>query len=304
MAVTTYSSNGTPSDAVGVTGDFVIDYGGRFLWGPKPSDTAWAGSAKSIVGPTGPIAVNVLSTQSVGFGTGFVSTASLSATPVTGVYPGTTQTVAFVPQAATAFMGMSYTNPGTGTTTLTLLDQTANAPIFSATVTANATANLGPYTTTQYPMQANRSYVWQITGSGTANIAANPMYLFPAATPTYNVSQLSTATQIATTFSGTGKVLNAGASAISYAFRLPKVGYIYGFNYINTSPGALTLSVVANTGAGTLASFTIPASSSGFLGSYAIGTYTLAANTPYYFTVTGSGSGSLFIDTQVVFSIA
>lgn len=55
MAPTTYTSNGTPSDAIGAQGDMVIDYGGKFLWGPKGS-TSWAGTANSIVGPTGPIA--------------------------------------------------------------------------------------------------------------------------------------------------------------------------------------------------------------------------------------------------------
>lgn len=49
MAV--YPSKGMPPDTLGTTDDFAIDYVGRFLWGPKT--TTWAGTATSIVGPTG-----------------------------------------------------------------------------------------------------------------------------------------------------------------------------------------------------------------------------------------------------------
>lgn len=53
MTVTTYTSNGTPSDALGAQGDMCVDYGGKFLWGPKGA-SSWSGTANSIVGPTGP----------------------------------------------------------------------------------------------------------------------------------------------------------------------------------------------------------------------------------------------------------
>lgn len=196
MAVTTYSSNGTPSDAVGVTGDFVIDYGGRFLWGPKPSDTSWSGSAKSIVGPTGPPnalpqMINVAAAYGPGVQfTGQTMGTTNGAANTLFTFNGSPIPNTFTPQANSALVGIQATNYGASNATIYpyLQDLTTNQLVYSYNAgngLASGSVISASFSNTAYPLIAGRTYQWQgiraTAGATTAQI--NPLYLTQSGTP-------------------------------------------------------------------------------------------------------------------------
>lgn len=195
MAVTTYSSNGTPSDAVGVTGDFNIDYGGKFLWGPKPSDTAWGSSAKSIVGPTGAAgpapALPIMANTTPVWGPNCYFSGAMSATTtgpnVAFMASGTTFPNTFTPIQNTALTGLQVTNYGaTGATVYFYLQNlTTGQSVFgynNGNGIASGQVQSADYAVTTYPLLAGNTYQWQgIRGAaGNAYLQINPKYLQPS----------------------------------------------------------------------------------------------------------------------------
>ena len=296
---------GAPAATLGMVNDSYIDLAQMAFYGPKDATKGWPTAPISLIGPQGPPGASFLTSQSAGCGTGFASVAAISATPQLGMYPGTTQPVTFAPNFATAFMGLTYSNINANIT-LTLFNQTTNSVVWSGVATGNLTSNTGPqFSPTQYPMPANNVYVWQLTGAAsTANIMVTPLYLWPAASPAYNISQLPTCARAVTqAFTATAVVLYMGASTLQYSWRFVKASYICGGTITNNSTGALNIAVVAN-GVGTLVTFAAPANSITPLGPFGLGTYTMGANTQYYMTAAGSGTGTVFVDLQVAFNIA
>jgi len=263
----------------------------------------------SYIDLAGPPGISMLTSQSVGLGPGGSVTGALSATtPLMGVYPATSQVVPFVPSDPTALMGLSYSNPGPAMT-LALVDQTLGATVYSTAITGVVTGYKGIFGIGDYPMVKGHTYVWQATAaSGTANFIFNPLYLYPAVSSVYSVSALSTAALAqARAFSATAVPLNLGASTQSHTFKLPRVGYVYRVTVINTSTGALTLTLTHNAG-GTVVALTAPPGATTTFGPYGIGVYTLVygpatgATGQYYWTAKGSGTGTVFVDTEVLFA--
>ena len=192
MTVTVYSSAGTPSDSVGVQGDFDIDYSGKFLWGPKGA-SSWAGTAVNITGPTGSVGAagpsSLLPTMN-NFGSGYGPMSQLPSTSVTSGtayvlnYNGTTFANTYTPLFASACSGLHITNYGSsaGACTVSLKDLTAGTTVFtSASVTAG-TINNYSYGATAYPLVANHQYQWVVTpgSSGTYVVQIAPIYLMPS----------------------------------------------------------------------------------------------------------------------------
>jgi len=313
------TGQGAPAAGTGVPGNAYVDLLTGDVWGPKATPTSWPATPASRIagapgkdgvagkdganGQDGAPGVSMLTSQSVGLGPSFSCTVPVSTTPVLGTYPGSTQSVTFVPTYGTALMGLSYTNVG-GTLTLALVDTTAGATIYSVTATGNLTSFVGQFAVDQYPMPANHQYVWQITSAtaATGNIWIQPMYLFPAASPTYNVSSLGMAARTNATFNSTAVVLNAGASSTGLSFKFPKAASIYAITVNSTNTAALTL--VLTNGTVQAIALTVPASAVTTFGPYALNQYVLTANSQYYWTVKGSGTGSIFVDAQILFSIA
>lgn len=275
--------------------------------GPK-GDTGPIGPAgpQGPIGPIGDPGISTLTSQSTGFGPGFVYTAAIGTTPVNGLIPGTQITQTFRPSFGTALMGIVYTNNNTTSpVTLTLLNVTTNTVVFTGTASANVASNLGPFSVNQYQMAPNNSYVWQLTSASanTANLHVHPQYLFPAASNVYNVSSLSTAVLNAT-FGTTKVVVPTAGTTAGLTVRLQRASSLYQVTVTNTSAGNLTLILQAAGGAA-LWTQTVPAGSSAVpYGPFPAGQYTLAGGTQYYYTVSGSGTGSLVVDAMLLSTIA
>jgi len=292
------SSSNPPKQA---DGDSYIDQQANTLSGPR-ANGVWPAPI-SLVGPPGPT-LDVLTSQSVGLGPSFSCTVAVGTTPVNGVYPGTTQPVVFAPTYGSALMGLSYTNPG-GAVTLSLVDQTTSSVVYSVSATGNLTSNAGQFAVNQYPMVANHQYVWQVTSStaATANIWVQPMYLMPAASPSYNVSSVGTAQKTNTTFTATQINLTAGGSTVAQSYKFPKAGAVYSVTANNTNAAALTI-YLSNAAGTKILTLTAPANAITTFGPYTASQYPMVANTQYYWLVSGSGTGSIFIDMQMLFSVA
>jgi hypothetical protein len=222
-----------------------------------------------------------------------------------GVYPGTTQGVAFSPTFATSFMGATYTNINSAVT-LTLYDQTAGAVVWSGVATGGFTGNIGQFTLGQYPMPAGHSFVWQLTSTtaATASIWMAPIYAFPAASPTYNVSCMGTVGVINASMTG-APTMKVGNTAIAYSSKFSKASQVYSVTINNQSNFVVTCKLIYNGGTSpVLFSAAAPANAVTTFGPYALGAYVMNAGYQYYWTATGSGTGSVFLDMFVAFSIA
>lgn len=301
---------GAPSStnpAVQNDGDSYIDQQQSMLYGPRQNGT-WPTPPVSLMGPTGPAGVSMLTSQSVGFGPAVMCTTAVSPTAVLGTYPGSSQANTFIPSSATSFMGLCYANyNATVANTITLYDQTAGAVIWSGTAASNGVQNLGQFAINQYPMPANHAYVWQVSAasSTTASLFLAPLYLFPAASAFYNVSSLPTAAMVNYTFTSSATAVNVcGSSTIAMTIRPPKAASVYAFTVTNTNASAVTLQLWNASGTAIISISAAANSSAIYYGPYINGQYALAAGTQYYWVVKGSGVGSIYIDTQILFSVA
>lgn len=283
-------------------GDSYIDQQQSMLYGPR-ANGVWPTTPVSLIGPTGPAGFSTLSSQSAGYGPSIaMSGTALSATAQAAFIPGTTQANSFFSVSTTALVGYTVTNPGPAFT-LTLVNTTASSTLATFSIAANSTLGAS-FSLTQYPMAAGSTYQWQVTGSGTASFCLTPAYLFPAASPSYNVSSLpSVGVSATTTFSGTGLQLQYPGTTIGNAFRITRASYLYAVTLRNNTPNSMnfTLNYSNNGGAYVVgASFSVPASSTSTPGPFAVNTYAFANPSTIYWSVTGSGSGTCFADTQLV----
>lgn len=189
MAVTLYTSSGTPSDNTGVQGDMNIDYSGRFLWGPKTA-TTWVGTAQSIVGPTGPTGQPAYLPSMGNFASGYGPGVAMPATSLTSgtAYPlyfgGTAITNTYTPLFASACSGISLVNYGAsaGACTVSLKDLTAGTTLLTSASVAAGTINTYSYGNTAYAMVAGHQYQWVVTPatSGSYTVQVCPVYLQPS----------------------------------------------------------------------------------------------------------------------------
>lgn len=239
------SSNGTPADNTGVTGDFSIDYGNKFLWGPKPTDTSWAGSAASIVGPTGPmppvsLLPQMVNTASV-WGTSAqfpnINVAAGSAAPGTpALFPGMTTPNVYTPTQNTSLTGVTVSNyAATGATVYFFLyDLTAGQILYNFSAgngIANNTTTSLSFAPGAYPLIAGRSYQWQaIRGSaGLTTLQINPQYLVASGSPSslsyYPSAVIPTSTSVAKSTTIPFNV--AGISGQGAVYKNVQSSYIY-----------------------------------------------------------------------------
>lgn len=294
------SSNGTPTDDVGTAGDFNIDYGGKFLWGPKGS-TSWVGTASSIVGPTGAQGATGASgsgvlQQTTGYGPmAAVSNQGVNATPIEIGIAGTAVPSYFIPTAPTSFMGATFVNTGSSTTTVTfqLWDKTTSTAVYSIAVSA-ATITSNSFGAGTYPMVAGDTYVWRITGSGSAYVSVAPLYRFTANYST-NLS-LAGAGAFAPAALSTTKTTNiiTPGVAVTYYYRNSQPSTFYSAIFTIVASGAFSaqFSLLAGSGnaAGTSVVYTSPTITTAGPTQVSGLNIALATNTVYTWSVTGSGS--------------
>lgn len=312
MSVTTYTSNGTPDDSLGAQGDMCVDYGGKFLWGPKGA-SSWSGTASSIVGPTGPQGASyALAGQSM-FPTqiAYGNAITLSGTPTVLTLPGTTTPYTFFPIAPSAFMGLyAYTNIATN---IRLWDQTAGVAIYSTTLAAGKNFVAGPFATTLYPLAPNHVYVWQAyASSGTATLTIEPYYLGPSSGPGlcvglapmcgYSTNTTFSTTSLTVPYFGAASGSGAGAHA---PLRTAGI-YSAVATYTPAAGTPATASVTAKLWYGSLSTgAAVAATSFNFAPVTATGTpqvilppqtsdvTSLATGYFFYWMVTGTGTGTL-----------
>jgi len=303
------TGDGPPDAAVGSIGDAYVDVTNGLLFSAK-TESGWPQSPKSLLGTA---AMDVLTSQAAGLGPGFTVAGTLSPTvPLPGLYPGSTQQVPFSPIMANALMGISYSNVGAALT-LSLLDKDTAAVVYSQAIPAASTGNFGLFGLATYPLVQNKAYIWQATGaSGTANLIVNPIYLYPSASPAYSVTSLTTAARSTpTTFSATNAVLYmGGSSSQSYTWKLPKPAHLYAVTITNTSTGTLTVRMYQNSNSAVLVQYSVPPGTTQNYGPYALGTYKMAsvqgvgAVGQYYWAAAGTGTGTIFVDAQVVMDLS
>lgn len=218
MAVTTYTSNGTPLDSIGVQGDMNIDYVGKFLWGPKGA-TSWAGTANSIVGPTGPLGPSPVLPAMVNTSSAWAPAAQYAAVnvPTSSAPPGTpanmigtTQPYIFTPQVNSALTGLTVSNYSASGATVYffLYDLTTSTLIYnfnSGNGIANNTSTSVSLGNTAYPLTAGHRYQWQAlrASGGATTVNIYPQYLVPSGAPSslsyYTNGVINTSTAVAST---------------------------------------------------------------------------------------------------------
>lgn len=297
----------TTAPATQNDGDSVIDTTNAVLYGPRANGVFPTQAIANLIGPSGPPGPSMLTSQSAGLGPAFVYTSTVSTTAVNGVAPGTSVASTFAPSYGTALMGLTYTNNSTtNDVTATLVNQSTGATVWSGTLTKNFNGTFGQFTVAQYPMAANNLYVWQLTSSAsnTANLFVQPIYLYPAASPSYNVSSLATAALNNTALSTAGVVIPTAGTTTGLSWKFPKASSVFNFTVTSTYTSSVTL-VLSKADGTAIASLTVPANSTALVfGAYLDGRYPMLANTQYYFLAKGSGTGTIVVDTQVLFSIA
>ena len=308
MAVTWFTSQGAPSDSVGVQGDMVFDSQNRFIWGPKGT-SSWDGTANNV----NPIfsAVALLGRSMFAAPYNYTNSVQLSGTPQAMTMPGTTVAATFTPVSPSAFMGAyAYSNVAA---TLALYDVAANTVVYSASLAANKNFMVGPFSTNTYQLTAGRTYQWMVSGSaGSAVISMQPYYLSPATSPGlcvgqgplcgYSATTTFTSTAVNVPLFGTAQGANIGIYAPI------RTGGLYAVQgtYTPASGTAATASVQAVLNVGNVATGNVsggtgqtirPLTATGLpqvlYGPVISDVTSLAAGSFYYFSVTGSGAGTL-----------
>jgi len=250
--------------------------------------------------------VNMLTSQSAGFGPAVISTTTVDVAGVYCTIPGAPGVIAqFVPTYSTSLMGMSFINNNATALTLRLADQTTSSWVYTVNLPASTASYFGPFTVNQYPMPAGHNFRWNVSANNTSvsNLYLQPMYLAPAASPSYNVSSLATGGLTNVAFSGTAVPVNVMGTSSGMSWKLPKAGSLYSFTVNNQHTNALTVALSV-TGVGKPITVSAPANAVTTFGPYAAGTYNIPATVQTYWVVSGSGTGSVYIDTQILFSIA
>ena len=233
--------SGPPSDNLGVQGDVVLDYTGRFQWGPKGA-TSWVGTAKSLVGPTGPaLSLPVMINQAAAYFPGCQFNGQTMGTSTTGSniafsFNGSPIPNTFTPPQNTALVGLGATNFGsTGATVYFYLqDLTTNTALYgynSGNGIAAGTVGSVSFTNTQFPMIAGHTYQWQgIRGTaGATTMQINPIYLTPAngttALSTFQPFAITSSTTAAT--NGTVFMPGCGIPGQTGYYRNSNPSYLY-----------------------------------------------------------------------------
>jgi hypothetical protein len=298
------TGTGAPANSLGNTGNMYVDatQGNTYLKGAS----SWSLVGALPPGPTGPQGFTTLSTQSAGNGvTVAMSGVTLSSTPVAAYVPGTTQPAIANYNFASQLVGFSITNPGSAVT-LSLVNTTAGTTVYSASIAANLTTG-NAFLLGTYPMPASANYQWQASGSGTASFCLTPLYLMPAASAGYNISNLPTvAISASQTFSSTATQLRYPGTTVGNAFRMAKGGALYGATLLNQTTAALTFAFNYSTNAGNsyavLYSVSVPANSSTTVGPFNQAQYAMVSAAIAYWSVTGTGTGTCFADSQVLYA--
>lgn len=297
------SGNGPPQDNVGAPGDVYYDLQNAFFY-PGKTLQGWVTTPISIVGPTGPSiqAQPQLGTYTASNGPAVqISAVTATSTPQIMPQAGTAVAGYHIPLTDSAFMGATVVSYGTsgGTLTFTLYDQTAGVNVYSTTAAKGTVNTVGMFGTTQYPMTKGHVYVWNVTGSSVAAYASvAPQYLLPSSAQV-SVSGYAPFYLPTSTLSNTAQTMTPPSLAgNTQYYRRPFGSYLYSAQVIVTGTGSATCNFggVFNTGA-------LAGSADGAaynFGPFGVSTAYLAANTNYTWTVTGSGSASVYITINTV----
>lgn len=298
------TGSGTPLASLGANGQVYIDTSTYMAY--SKANGAW-GSGTSLAGPS------YLTGMAAGVGSYAIANAqAISATPYVLVLPGTSMASTYTPVAPSALMGFyCYSSIAI---TLQLYDATAGAVVYTQAVTAGQSFNSGYLATTACPLVQGHTYQWQATGSAaTAQIQVEPFYLMPANSPGVCVGMAGpTGFSANQTFSSTAvnlPPLGLPASFGTWIHVPPRTGGIYSAQATYTpasgtaSTASVTLSLkyhnLTTTSAGTVAIAFSPVTATGLpqtiltpqltdLTSLTVGNY-------FYFTATGSGTGTLSV---------
>lgn len=244
MAVTWYTSAGTPNDNVGVQGDMVWDFQNRFIWGPKTA-TTWVGTANGAA----PLTAN-LGPAAYGQGAPSVFAGTLTSTPQLMTNPITGQPTGFTPLVNTVLFGALVSSGVAGT--LELYNLTTSTSVYSGQSFAGSATAYGsgqPYQPTQYVLQANNTYVWRVTGTASgASIVVWPCISVPAQGVGQAISSVGPVQFSAnTSFTSATQVPFIGLSTVPFYWRpLRATSYIYNITATFTPTGSSTAASYVN----------------------------------------------------------
>jgi len=296
------SGNGPPQANVGSVGDVYYDLSNALFY-PGKTLQGWVTTPISIVGPTGPSiqAQPQLGTYVSCTGPGVqINGVTTSATPQVMSASGTTLPGYFAPLTPSAFMGacvVSYSN-SVSALTFTLYDVTAGAAVYSTSAAKGTVNTVGPFDASAYPMVQGHTYQWQVTGAGAGYATLAPQYLMPSSSQV-SVSGYPSFYLPATTLSTTALIMQApNAAGNTQYYRKPLGSYLYSVQatVVGTGTATAQFSTVFNTGAMAAS----PAGVNYTFGPFGVSTAYLAANTNHTWSVTGSGSASVYITINTV----